>query len=110
MQGLANKWRQADAKEDILQSARDFHQTAAAREIRARERLERMRVEDVPNGIQSCLSRGGRILGLTLDNAFLGTRALSAFLEWCDRHDLRASIEVQNRDQALLLIAPKECR
>ncbi|KZD12439.1 hypothetical protein [Oceanibaculum pacificum] len=110
MQGLANKWRQADAREDILQSARDFHQAAVERETRARECLERMKVEDVPNGIRSCLSRGGRILGLPLDNAFLGTHALSAFLEWCDNHDLRAFIEVQNRDQALLLIAPKECR
>jgi molybdopterin-guanine dinucleotide biosynthesis protein A len=109
MRCLADKWRQADATEDILQSAKDFNQTMVEREMRAGESLARMRAEDVPQGIQSCMSRGGRILGLPLDSAFLGTRALSEFLEWCDKHDLRVAIEPENQDQTLLLISPKEC-
>lgn len=110
MQCLADKWRRAGAEEDTLQSARDFNQTAAEREIRAGEHLTRMRAEDVPQGIQSCMSRGGRILGLPLDSAFLGTRALSEFLDWCDSQGLAVAIEPESRDQALLLISPKECR
>ncbi|WP_148259248.1 hypothetical protein [Polymorphum gilvum] len=110
MQCLADKWREADATEDILQSARDFNQAMIGREIRAGESLARMKAEDVLQGIQSCMSRGGRILGLPLDSAFLGTRALSEFLGWCDTQDLRVAIEPESRDQALLLISPKECR
>jgi hypothetical protein len=110
MQCLADKWRETDATEDTRQSARDFNQEMVRREIRAGESLARMRAEDVPQGIQSCMSRGGRILGLPLDSAFLGTRALSEFLEWCDKQGLRVTIELENRDQVLLLISPKECQ
>lgn len=108
MQCLADKWRRANAEEEALRSATDFNETAAERELRAGESLARMRAEDVPQGIESCMSRGGRILGLPLDSAFLGTRALSEFLEWCDTQDLRVAIEPESRDQALLLISPKE--
>lgn len=108
MKHLANKWRQADVKEDILRSARDFNQTVAEREKRAREDLRRIRVEDVPNGIQSCIARGGRVLGLPLDSAFLGTRALSEFLEWCEKQDLCVGVETEGPNEALLLISPIE--